>query len=576
MTIYSINNPLSDDGRNKLNHNFEELNNNIKKTSEDFQRAEEIITEKAFDRVVDSAKIEWLPPVNTFNLLNTTYPNATTGKTVMTRDNGKVFRKEGTSWVEIQQIDAGPVNEVDSRLTAQLAQNVNVLSTIENKYDRFNTASAGTVFVSFVDDDGHLDVFNVLKTMFDKHGVKFSSAIITNKPNNDPNYMTWEQIKQLENEGHEIMSHTHTHRRLGDLSTTDQIYEMEESKKQLLSKGFFPKHFVYPQGDYNNFTLENVLRYYRSGVATQLSAYMDGLKPPLLEGRVGRISLGSWQTLPTNEIKQKIEAGKSEGKWIIFTTHVWANNNDNPTEGNVAAIQDILEYCTSDENVNIITYDEGFRRYANKQMIGNNSIVNKPYHVIGADYQEYTNINNLKSKVQKTDLSFSNKPSDFELNNDVTVSYKEMTAVEANTDLAPVKLAGLLITETLRLRTGYIKQTYKVYESDDIFIRTAKANDTWGAWTRLNPTFYSPTQILGTEPPSYFKTNCVTYKEVPGFQATNLPGARAGLLITERFGNSFGYVKQTYKHHQLTDVYVRSGKDDDTWTTWVKISTVAI
>ncbi|MGP9039823.1 hypothetical protein [Cytobacillus kochii] len=131
MTIYSINNPLSDDGRNKINHNFEELNNNIKKTNEDFQRAEEIITEKAFDRVVDSAKIEWLPPVNTFNLLNTTYPNATTGKTVMTRDNGKVFRKEGTSWVEIQQIDAGPVNEVDSRLTAQLAETANLQNQVD-------------------------------------------------------------------------------------------------------------------------------------------------------------------------------------------------------------------------------------------------------------------------------------------------------------------------------------------------------------------------------------------------------------------------------------------------------------
>ncbi|MEK4922395.1 chitobiase/beta-hexosaminidase C-terminal domain-containing protein [Cytobacillus sp. FSL R5-0569] len=45
MTIYSINNPLSDDGRNKLNHNFAELNNNIKKANEDIQQSGEIITE---------------------------------------------------------------------------------------------------------------------------------------------------------------------------------------------------------------------------------------------------------------------------------------------------------------------------------------------------------------------------------------------------------------------------------------------------------------------------------------------------------------------------------------------------
>lgn len=112
MTIHKIDNPLSDDGRNKINNNFEQLNKNINKAVED-------ISNKAFDQVVDKAKLNWKEPVSSSNSLPS---NADEGDTRQARDTGKVFRFNGSAWVEIQQIDAGPVNEVDSRLSAELAQ----------------------------------------------------------------------------------------------------------------------------------------------------------------------------------------------------------------------------------------------------------------------------------------------------------------------------------------------------------------------------------------------------------------------------------------------------------------------
>lgn len=115
MTIYRIDNPLSDDGRNKINHNFEQM-------KKDVEGAVDEVSNMALEKVVDSAKIEWLSPVNTFNDLDSTYPDATVGKTVMTRDTGKVYRKQGVNWIEIQQIDVGPVNEVESRLNAEIEQ----------------------------------------------------------------------------------------------------------------------------------------------------------------------------------------------------------------------------------------------------------------------------------------------------------------------------------------------------------------------------------------------------------------------------------------------------------------------
>lgn len=99
----------------------QELNENFGNLSDSFTNAVDIVAKEAFDLVVDSAKIEWLSPVNTFSELDTTYPEATEGKTAMVRDTDKVYRKDGEGWKEIQEIDATAVNEVDSRLSADIS-----------------------------------------------------------------------------------------------------------------------------------------------------------------------------------------------------------------------------------------------------------------------------------------------------------------------------------------------------------------------------------------------------------------------------------------------------------------------
>lgn len=67
--------------------------------------------------LVDSAKLVWVEPVEQFSSLETVYPDALIGFTSMTRDTGKVYRFNGTDWVEIQEIDATAINEVDTRVT---------------------------------------------------------------------------------------------------------------------------------------------------------------------------------------------------------------------------------------------------------------------------------------------------------------------------------------------------------------------------------------------------------------------------------------------------------------------------
>ncbi|PAD19120.1 hypothetical protein [Shouchella clausii] len=105
-----------------LNENFDKIEGKYRGLQNRFVNAVDEVSERAFYKVVDRAKIDWLPPVDTFDDLATTYPNATEGQTSMVRDTGKIYRMTNGVWMEIQDINPMAINEVDSRLRSELAQ----------------------------------------------------------------------------------------------------------------------------------------------------------------------------------------------------------------------------------------------------------------------------------------------------------------------------------------------------------------------------------------------------------------------------------------------------------------------
>src|SRR5699024_580928 len=123
--------------RNKINENWRIIEGN-------YNDVIDKVSEEAFDKVVNSAKLNWKEPVDSFADLPS---GASEGDTRMVRDSGKVYRFNGEVWQEIQQIDAGPVNELDARLTSQLAD------IVENRL-KFVTYEMFGVVGDGVNDDG--------------------------------------------------------------------------------------------------------------------------------------------------------------------------------------------------------------------------------------------------------------------------------------------------------------------------------------------------------------------------------------------------------------------------------------
>jgi Polysaccharide deacetylase len=76
--------------------------------------------------------------------------------------------------------------------------------------------------------------------------------------------MTWQDLRVLQQQGHDIESHTMTHTDLNAKSRQNLEYEIGGSKQCLLNHGFNSTIFAYPEstGGYNSTVVNTVAKYY--------------------------------------------------------------------------------------------------------------------------------------------------------------------------------------------------------------------------------------------------------------------------------------------------------------------------
>lgn len=95
--------------------------------------------------------------------------------------------------------------------------------------------------------------------------------------------MTWQDIKTLQQQGHDIESHTMTHTDLNNKSQQNLDYEIGASRQCLLNHGINSTVFAYPAstGHDNATVLNTVAKYYnlaRSGDAPMAFLHCNGYK----------------------------------------------------------------------------------------------------------------------------------------------------------------------------------------------------------------------------------------------------------------------------------------------------------
>jgi peptidoglycan/xylan/chitin deacetylase (PgdA/CDA1 family) len=133
-------------------------------------------------------------------------------------------------------------------------------------------------------DRGYKSQFTHAKPILDKYGFKGSFFIIcsfvqggsyyklannTEIQHKFDNAMSWNEIRQLHKEGHDIGSHGMEHRDLRHLSSEGLEYEISEAKECLSNNDLRPTYFQFPSNrGADNFTILNMVsKYFDFGLA---------------------------------------------------------------------------------------------------------------------------------------------------------------------------------------------------------------------------------------------------------------------------------------------------------------------
>jgi peptidoglycan/xylan/chitin deacetylase (PgdA/CDA1 family) len=217
------------------------------------------------------------------------------------------------------------------------------------------TGSNSSKLIILAFDDSSKSQFSLAKPILDKYGFKASFFILCNlvgKTAKEMNassivnfggkgveQMSWQDIKTLQVQGHDIESHTMTHTNLDTKSQQNLIYEIGGSKQCLLDHGINSTIFAYPASTgHSNATVVNaVSKYYnlaRTGDAPLAFLHCNGYKeenscrPFNKEGKLtfeNRYDIRNWSDRP--KILQQPNANVSYDNSQMFSQFVQEVNS---------------------------------------------------------------------------------------------------------------------------------------------------------------------------------------------------------------------------------------------------------
>ena len=259
-----------------------------------------------------------------------------------------------------------PAN-VASMTVFHLIQSAGML-TVDNVSIHLAAAGQQTAFdngyVSLNFDDGWVSHYTAVRPMLNKAGMKGTFYIITNEMKNaDPNqqtdldaYLTADNLKSMQNDGHEISAHTRTHTSLVSLSSQQMDAEISGSRADLQSAGFSPVDtFAFPYGDYNDAVIQKVkdagfigARSVQDGYNTKQSNPY-ALKVQNVENTTSAAQIQSW-----------VATAQQNKTWLTLVFHrVEANPGQYDTSPEV--LQATVDYLQQ-HGVPVITAHEGLMK----------------------------------------------------------------------------------------------------------------------------------------------------------------------------------------------------------------------
>jgi peptidoglycan/xylan/chitin deacetylase (PgdA/CDA1 family) len=116
----------------------------------------------------------------------------------------------------------------------------------QEENDDINNNNEKEKYVILVFDRGYKTTFTKAKPILDKYDFKATMFVACDRTQS-PKGLSWDELRQLQNEGHDIQSHGSTHVKLINLDTYEEMESIiREGKECLQENGFNPTVFQAP------------------------------------------------------------------------------------------------------------------------------------------------------------------------------------------------------------------------------------------------------------------------------------------------------------------------------------------
>jgi len=204
-------------------------------------------------------------------------------------------------------------------------------------------------YISLRFDDGwksQLNAYELLK----KYNLTGSIYIVSDFMGKE-GYMNWKDVEMI-NDTMEIGGHTKTHADLRIVPNYEE--EIVENYNELKNRGFNPKTFVYPYGNYNSDSLKVVKKYYICASTQDVGVNNK---------KTDKYLLRDFTLRKDNDIED-VKGAIKNNTWIILTFHdVGEPSSNAPTavKNNAVSVEffeEILKYI-KENNIKVIKIEEG-------------------------------------------------------------------------------------------------------------------------------------------------------------------------------------------------------------------------
>lgn len=473
------------------------------------------------------------------------------------------------------------VDNYQVTVSQQLEQQLEQTSTqaSQNKPSTYRRV-ARKPLVTFIDDDGKLEVFTRLYPIFKEKGVPLCPALITSRLGTT-GYMTRDNVKTLVSEGWEMLGHTHNaHSPNMSVVTEDYlINDVQECRQQLSLLGSSSRAFVYPEAN-SNPSIRRITQshfdYAFGDTGINQTANIDIMK-------IKRVGFGNWGAgADLNSYKANVDNIIANGGWLVFMLHVGTGKTP---EQELAILPGLIDYIIA-QGVDIVTATEGYEAYGSKLYIGDKS--DKYLNFTGDGV--FGNIPlNLDGTSTITQLAENAKPSSAGIG---TYSQGQtVVGISGAFSLSdggfPNNSLGIFITHRYNLSYHpYNYQEFHVYNKNEVYIRYALTATTWSNWSRAYPVEESKSPIItdvknsktNANLPTDFADGKITYTELDSAHMANagFPTTTGCTLVNDSIirGYNYGQVRQTLREFSSNNTWIRSASSSTAWRAWAKVTVV--